>query len=151
MAIKKILSPVDFSEASAGAARKAEELARSTGAELVLLHVLNEPAFALAEGNAYAPPTLLDDYEAAMRDKLSQFRESFAGSSVRVESKIMRGVPHEAIVHLAEKEHADLIVMSTHGRTGLSHLLLGSVAERVVRTAKMPVLTVRAPQGARAR
>ncbi len=143
--IKRIMSPVDFSDTSAAAARKAEELARDTKAELVLVHVLSEPAFSLAEGSGYAPPSIVEEYEAAMKLKLKGVAESLSDAGVAVSSKVVRGTPHEAICAAAEKDQIDLIVMGTHGRTGMSHLLLGSVAERVVRTSKIPVMTVRAP------
>jgi nucleotide-binding universal stress UspA family protein len=143
--IKKILSPTDFSETAAAAARKAEDLAKAVGAELLVVHVLNEPAFALAEGSGYAPPSVVEEYEAAMKQKLSAFAEALRHAGTNVSAKVLRGTPHEAIATAAEAEGADLIVMGTHGRTGLSHLLLGSVAERVVRTSKTPVMTVRTP------
>lgn len=144
-AIKKILSPVDFSETSAIAANKAKELARRTGAEVTLVHVLHEPAFSMAEGAGYAPPSIVDEYEATMKRKVRELAESLGQDGVAIRGKVVRGTPHEAIASVAEQDHVDLIVMGTHGRTGLSHLLLGSVAERVVRTARVPVMTVRTP------
>ena len=132
-----------FSESAHAVARQAAELARKLDAELLLVHVLNEPAFSLAEGNGYAPPSIVEEYEAAMKHKLSQLSESLTGGGTPVRGKVVRGTPHEAIATVAAQDGADLIVMGTHGRTGLSHLLLGSVAERVLRTSPVPVLTVR--------
>lgn len=144
MAIKKILSPTDFSATASAALKQAEDLALATGAEIVLLHVLHEPVFAFAEGAGFAPPTLSETYDAAMKKKLDTEADQLRAQGARVSVKFARGTPHEAIVQTAELEHADLIVLGTHGRKGLSHLLLGSVAERVVRTSKRAVMTVRA-------
>jgi nucleotide-binding universal stress UspA family protein len=145
MAITKILSPTDFSVTANAAMKHAESLALATGAEIVLLHVLHEPVFAFSEGAGFAPPTLTETYDAAMKKKLDTEADMLRSQGARVSVKFARGTPHEAIVQTAEDEHADLIVMGTHGRKGLSHLLLGSVAERVVRTSKRAVMTVRTP------
>jgi len=144
-AIKRIMTAVDFSETSHAAAIQAEELAKSLGAELIVTHVLNEPAFALAEGSGYISPSVVEEYETAMKTKLNGVAQSLSASGTKVQAKMLRGAPHEAIVSAAESEKVDLLVLGTHGRSGLSHLLLGSVAERVVRLSKVPVMTVRTP------
>jgi nucleotide-binding universal stress UspA family protein len=144
MAIKKILSPTDFSTTAGAALKQAEGLALATGAEIVLLHVLHEPIFALTEGAGFAPPSIAETYDAAMRKKLEDEADQLRSQGTHVTAKLTRGTPHEAIVEAAEQEHVDLIVIGTHGRRGLSQLLLGSVAERVVRTSTRPVMTVRA-------
>lgn len=144
-AIKRIMTAVDFSDTAQVAAQQAEELARNLGAELVVVHVLNEPAFALAEGSGYVSPAVVEEYEAAMKVKLSGIAQALSANGAKVEAKLLRGVPHDAIVSCAQTEKIDLLVLGTHGRTGISHLLLGSVAERVVRLSKVPVMTVRTP------
>ncbi len=141
--IKRIMTAIDFSDTAQAAAGQAAELAHSLGAELVVLHVVSEPAFAVAEG--YLPPAVIDEYESAMKTKLHGTAEALASSGAKVTAKLVRGTPHDAIVSAAEAEKIDLIVMGTHGRTGVSHLLLGSVAERVVRLSKVPVMTIRTP------
>ncbi len=141
--IKRIMTAVDFSETAQAAAAQAAELACSLGAELLVLHVVSEPAFAVAEG--YLPPAVVDEYESAMKIRLQGATEALASSGAKVTAKIVRGAPHDAIVTVAAAEKIDLIVMGTHGRTGMGHLLLGSVAERVVRLSKVPVMTIRRP------
>jgi len=143
--IKRIMTAVDFSETGQAAASQAAELAQRLGAELVVLHVVNEPAFAVAEGNGYLAPAVVAEYENAMKTKLQGTADALASSGAKVSAKVVRGTPHDAIVSAAESEKVDLIVMGTHGRTGIGQLLLGSVAERVVRLSKVPVMTIRTP------
>lgn len=134
-----ILVPTDFSNASEEALRWATSLARDTGAKLVIAHVEEAPM-------AYAGELPLTPDEAT-RDELrrSLAQTAPADSSVSYEHKLLVGEPATAIVDLAEREHADLIVMGSHGRKGITRLLMGSVAEAVVRKAKCPVLTVKQP------
>jgi len=139
--IKKILGPVDFSDAAWPAIRAAEALAHETGAELALLHVVEDATYAFPEGG-YLSPRIIEEYEAAMVAKLSELAARLR-TDIAVSARAVHGVPYQAIVDAAEKEHASMIVMGTHGHSGLSHLFLGSVAERVVRLSKVPVLTVR--------
>jgi nucleotide-binding universal stress UspA family protein len=140
---KKILCPVDFSTTSRAAAHAATELAVSLDAELTLLHTYELPGFALPEGVVYASPSaareLLDEITRALGE-WKQEAEERGAKQVKIETAI--GPPAEQIVLEAGKGY-DVIVIGTHGRTGLSHLLMGSVAERVVRKAPCPVLTVR--------
>jgi nucleotide-binding universal stress UspA family protein len=140
--LKKILAPVDLSEPSLRAVARAEEIARSTGAELVLLHVLDEVPFIFA-GDLGAP-LLAEEFQHAVSNKLSDLEQALRDHGISVRTKLVRGKPHDAIVKASEEEHPDLVIIGTHGRSGLSHLFLGSVAERVVRTLKEPVMTVRA-------
>jgi universal stress protein A len=141
--IKRILCPVDFSETSAAALRSAQELARLLGGTLVVAHVFDDP-YAI-EGSGDQVSTLVSAYERTMTGKLSELLSTL-DHSVPVESRTARGAPAETIATLAEQEACDLIVMGTHGRTGLRHMLLGSVTERVLRIANVPVLTLRAPR-----
>jgi universal stress protein A len=145
MDIRHILSPTDFSDYSKKAISDAFELARTFGATLSLLHVL-EPSPYLGE---FTLPTmgeeLLGDLERQASAALAQVLPEAQQAKIEVTRAVAIGSPSQKIVETAEAEHVDLIVMATHGRTGLSHLLIGSVAERVVRTAPCPVLTIRPP------
>ncbi len=144
MAIKKILSPVDFSDPSTAAVRTAETLAHKTGAELVLLHVLDDLTFTVPQGRLDSP-RLIREYQIAMEAKLADLASTLR-TDVVVSTQTAHGVAAQAILDAAEREHPDLVVMGTHGRTSLGRFFLGSVAERVLRSARMPVLTVRALQ-----
>jgi universal stress protein A len=144
MDIRHILAPTDFSDPSKKALSDALELAQTFGAKLSLLHVF-EPSPYLG----FTPPAmstdLLGDLERQASTELAQVLPDAREAKVEVTRAVAIGSPPQQIVETAEAEHVDLIVMATHGRTGLSHLLIGSVAERVVRTAPCPVLTIRPP------
>jgi universal stress protein A len=145
MDIRHILAPTDFSDYSKKALSDAFELAQTFGATLSLLHVL-EPSPYLGE---FTLPTmgeeLLGDLERQASAELARVLPEAQQATIEVTHAVVMGSPSLKIVETAEAEHVDLIVMATHGRTGLSHLLIGSVAERVVRTAPCPVLTIRPP------
>lgn len=142
--IRQILCPVDFSETSEHALEYAVELARRFEAQLTLLHVCQLPSYALSDG--YAPPEeFQEDYRNRLQERVDEVVARYSDRGVTIAGGLSEGVPHEAIIDAAGRLQADLIVIGTHGRTGLSHALLGSVAERVVRTSKVPVLTVRRP------
>ena len=145
MDIRHILAPTDFSDYSKKALSDAFELAQIFGAKLSLLHVL-EPSPYLGE---FTLPTmgeeLLGDLERQASAALAQVLPEAQQAKIEVTRAVAIGSPSVKIVETVEAEHVDLIVMATHGRTGLSHLLIGSVAERVVRTAPCPVLTIRPP------
>jgi universal stress protein A len=148
--LKKILCPVDLSPAAASTAKEAASLAKALGAELLLVHVMNEPAFTVAdpllapgELSGYALPALAEEYRVEMDKRLARLGATLSAPDLVVNTRLLRGSTHESIVDAAAQEHADMIVMGTHGRAGIQHLLLGSVAERVVRTAKVPVMTLR--------
>jgi universal stress protein A len=144
MNIQRILAPTDFSEPSTQGLRSALELAEAFGAKLLLLHVVEPPPYPV-EGivPSRLGATLLDDLERQAANDLAQMLPEAQGSKVEVTRSVVVGIPYRKIVEVAEEEKSDLIVMTTHGRTGLSHLVMGSVAEKVVRTAQCPVLTVR--------
>jgi nucleotide-binding universal stress UspA family protein len=117
----------------------------------VLLHVLTDPVLGLGDPmlapsdmSAFTQPVLSDEYRVEMDKRLNRLGDRFRTSGLQVSTLLMQGATHEAIVSAANDQHADLIVMRTHGRTGIAHFLLGSVTERVVRTAKVPVMTLRA-------
>jgi nucleotide-binding universal stress UspA family protein len=118
------------------------QLARPIQARLTLLHVI-EP---LAVGSLEAlSATFLPDLEAKITDIMAAYHARVTAADIPCDYTMIHGVPFQAIIETARTAHADLIVMGTHGRTGLRHVLLGSVAERVVRLAPCPVLVVRAP------
>lgn len=146
MLIKQILVPVDFSPVSLQALDYAVELARPFQAGLVVLHVV-EPIYYATPADLYGPSAnlsmLLDEQQKAAQEQLAVLATRLAEHQVKSETCVEPGVPYQVIVDTAARRRVDLIVMATHGRTGLSHLLLGSVAERVVRSAACPVLTVR--------
>ncbi len=132
--IERILCAVDFSEASQGAFEYARGLAGKLAGELVLLHAFDRPATTdLAGLNTPADSTL--------RDKLEAMRIS--SQQVHLSHVLQAGVPGEVICWVAQDRKCDLIVMGTHGRTGLAHMLFGSTAEYVLRHAHCPVLIVR--------
>ena len=138
--IHTIVHSTDFSCASAQAFGVAAALARDHRARLVLLHVAEEPA--LIDGTGLVPfdPGM---YRSELWDKLRQLAVRTHG--VEVEAQLAEGNPVAAVLRVAEEIHGDLIVMATHGWTGLRRLLMGSVAEQIVRRAECPVLTMTAP------
>ncbi|HEX9871517.1 MAG TPA: universal stress protein [Candidatus Tectomicrobia bacterium] len=144
MEIRQILAPTDFSESSKQAVAYAYEWAQTFGAKLLLLHVVEllvypVEIFLVSEEGT----TLLDDLERQARLDLAELVPKSLDGTVEVLCQTVVGTPYLRIVEVAAAEKVDLIVMSTHGRTGLSHLVMGSVAERVVRMAPCPVLTIR--------
>jgi nucleotide-binding universal stress UspA family protein len=148
MKIKRILVPVDFSSHSLAALDYAAELGTRFGAQLFVLHVVEPivyytaPDFAGGAGAATAD--LIDEQQRCGRAQLVRLERRYAKRRVALRAFLQTGTPHQAIADTATQTKADLIVMATHGHTGLSHLLMGSVAERVVRVAACPVLTLRA-------
>jgi len=136
--LNKILYPCDFSTAGEEALETATALARDHGARLIILHV-QEPPFAYGGGELYMG--IADPGEEELRQMLSTVTP--AGGQVPFERRLLQGAPAETIVRIAEEEKVDMIVMSTHGRTGIMRMLMGSVAEEVVRNATCPVVTVK--------
>lgn len=143
MDIRRILVPSDFSEHSEKAFTWALAMAERWRARLLLLHVVPQPVY---------PPMLMGTYfnvaefEASLKEDAETRAKEFLGKTgtrtVQVDAKVLIGEPFGDICRIAEEEKVDLIVIGSHGRTGLSHVLLGSVAERVVRHASCPVLVV---------
>jgi nucleotide-binding universal stress UspA family protein len=140
---QKILCPVDFDANSLLALRLASEFAQERKATLYLLHVI-----AMPPGPEVALP--FGKIEAAARTKLERLARQKVGRKARCETRVSMGDPGTEILHAAERLQAKLIVMATHGRKGVRRLVLGSVAEHVLREAPCPVLTVR-PHENRAR
>lgn len=144
MQFRHILAPTDFSEYSKKAVASACELAKKFGAKLTILHVVEPPPYPI-EG--YVPPhvsaTFLEDLERQATQDLAQLVPEAEAAKIEVARRVVVGTPYRKIIETAEAERVDLIVMATAGRTGFSHLVMGSIAERVVRTATCPVLTIR--------
>jgi nucleotide-binding universal stress UspA family protein len=138
--IHTVLHPTDFSERSAYALRLACALARDHGAKLVVLHVAAMPVAIYGEGVVLTAPT---NYMDQQEEQLHQL--PVPDADIHVERRLVEGDAAAEILRVAHEVNADLIVMGTHGRTGLARLLMGSVAEQVVRKAACPVLTVKTP------
>lgn len=142
----RILVPVDFEPASFAAFGCAKDLAASVGAQVFLLHAVDDPA---ATGvwtpEVYVPATAAarDTLLRTANDRLTEMvrNQGGAGFNPTIEARVGAAIP--VIEEYAREQGIDLIVMGTHGRRGLAHMLLGSVAEQLVRTAPCPVLTVR--------
>ena len=142
---RTILHPTDFSTASRAAFTHALALAREERAELVLVHVLATVMPMVGDG--YVSPQTFDDLQRSMhaqaQKQLDRLLAKAKAARVRARGLLYEGVAADAIARAARAKRAKLIVMGTHGRTGLSRLFMGSVAERVIGTAPCPVLTVR--------
>jgi len=139
---KTILVPHDFSKPADKALEYAKAFGRQFGAQLVLIHVL-EPMVLPAElGYGFVPPPEDALPMEALREKLASVAKSI-GSEVKCTSEVRIGRPWSEVVAAAKELSADLLIVATHGRTGLQHALLGSVAEKIVRHAECPVLVVR--------
>lgn len=147
-AYEKILVPVDFALHSAEAIRRAVDLAQHYSASLTLIYVYEPLDYALPEGYALYTPEQTGRLMNDFKERLLKLQREAEALGVSVESHVLNGAAALEIVDFAREHGFDLIVMGTHGRTGLSHLLMGSVAERVLRTAHCPVLTVKASEEA---
>lgn len=143
--IRRILHPTDFSGASRAAFDRALALARASRAQLLIFHALAPVIPVMGEG--YVPPQTYEAIDAAARKgaqrKLDALVARTRKARVRVRGVLVEGSAHERIVRAAKSLRVDLIVMGTHGRSGLARLFVGSVASRVVSAAKCPVMTVR--------
>lgn len=144
--IDKILIAVDFSENSDYAFEYALTLAKQFNAEMTLMHVINEP---VDLRGFYVPHISFEQLEKEIEDGAFKMMEKFCSARLsefsNYKTAIVSGIPYEEIIRKAEEAGASLIVLGTHGRTGLDHLIFGSTAERVVRSASCPVLTIRLP------
>lgn len=157
--VKTILVPTDFSEGARTALEHATTLAKAFKAKIVVLHVIETLAYTMTETvervdtatmvkSMTQSPQLMDVYalvQRAVEPALDQLVDELQKEGVSASRGLAQGVAYEQIVAHSQAVGADLIVMGTHGRRGVSHLFMGSVAERVVRTAPCPVLTVRSP------
>lgn len=141
MKFQKILCPTDFSDYSRAALAMAAALARESDAELILLHAADTPMSYAADDDAD-----LEEREVLAKIQARLDQEEIPRPPARVRRLLVEGDPGAAITDVARDEHADLIVISTHGRSGWSRLLMGSTAEYVVRNARCPVLSLRSSE-----
>ena len=147
--LKNILCPTDFSEFSLCALKYARSFAQEYEAKLHLIHVIDEAyQYWMAAGPEGVPvgPPIEDLMKVAAKDMKDYLNKHITGSDCASSSEILVGRPFLEIITYAKEHDIDMIVIATHGRTGLEHLLIGSTAEKVVRKASCPVLTVRDPQ-----
>ena len=145
IALKNILLPTDFSEPTLQATQYAVALARHFHATLHLLHVIEDPVVYLPIFESYPLPTP-QQFETYAEDRLENLILDQDREGLEIETHWQHGRPFPEIIRFAARWNVDLIVMGTHGRGIAAHFLLGSVAEKVVRQANCPVLTVR-PEG----
>ncbi|MGE5215364.1 MAG: universal stress protein [Chloroflexota bacterium] len=143
MKIAKIIAPTDLSKLSRAALRYAMDMAVAEGAEVVVYHVISEDSDWFDKDDMLNPANALLPKQ---RQRLAEFvKENCAEffGKVKIAEIVEVGVPYKEIVHKAEEEKADLIIMSTHGRTGLEQVMVGSVTAKVVARATCPVLSIR--------
>jgi nucleotide-binding universal stress UspA family protein len=155
MNIQRILVPVDFSEGSRAAVRYAVFLAETFGASIDVMHVWEPTPYVPAHQLGWLGNETRSFWQQ-MSDALGRqldelLRDVAPDTTVRIDRRVEAGYVAESILHKLERGEHDLVVMGTHGRTGLRHVLLGSVAERIVRLSPTPVLTVRVPRDAEAK
>lgn len=144
MQIKTILFPTDFSNGARAAMDHAVSLARDYDAKLVLLYVIQD--ISIAEWyipSSLSAADLVEDMQKSAWKEMDRWAQEAAATVRDTEKMVVRGVPFVEIIRTAKEKIADLIVIGTHGRTGIDHMLFGSTAEKVVRKAHCPVLTVR--------
>jgi nucleotide-binding universal stress UspA family protein len=147
--LHRILLPTDFSKFSDNALRYGVAFAEKFGADIYLLHVVQDLALFIPEAVMMAGPVTaapVEQFVTAARAALDHVVRGLHLPGITVWPEVAEGVPFDEIVRFARDRDIDLIVMGTHGHTGLAHLLMGSVAEKVVRKAPCPVLTVRHPE-----
>jgi nucleotide-binding universal stress UspA family protein len=145
MTAQRFLVPVDFSEYANQALEYAISLASKLDARLTLLHVIQSLPLGGVDMGVTLPYTYMHDLEAEITSGMEAYLEQVTAAGLEGEIAVVHGVPFQEIIETAKTQQVDLIVMGTHGRTGLQHVLLGSVAEKVVRLAPCPVLVVRQP------
>jgi universal stress protein A len=138
--LKNILVPLDFSEVSLKSLQYAVPFARQFGAKLTLLHVAQPMDYTVDFAN---PVSLGGEHYAAIEKQLEDIRATNIPSDLQVEIAVRHNFVFDGIVEMARESHVDLIITTTHGHTGLKHLMLGSTAENIVRRAPCPVLVVR--------
>jgi nucleotide-binding universal stress UspA family protein len=142
--IGKILVPIDFSEHSQKALRYALAFAAQFDAEVALVHIVEQMVY---PGDWMYPPLAASDFAAEKREQMiERLRALDAGSGVRTHHVVRLGRAWQEVIEIAREQKSDLIILATHGYTGLKHVLLGSVAEKIVRHAPCPVLSVRADE-----
>jgi nucleotide-binding universal stress UspA family protein len=144
--INKVLVPIDFSDYSKSALRYAVNFAKSFNAEIILIYVVEPviypPDFSMGQ---IAMPSINTEWDDRAKEELQKLAKSEIVASENVKTIIKTGKPFVEIIETAKEENVDLIIIATHGRSGVEHILFGSTAEKVVRKAPCPVLTLREP------
>lgn len=149
LGFKTILVPIDFSPHSKNALKYAVPLARNFGAGLHLVYVVEPTVYPADLGfGQVVMPGVEDELRSKGESELASLVQTDIGRSVKATVAVRTGRPHQEILIEAEEKKADLIVVATHGHTGVEHILFGSTAERIVRSAKCPVMTIR-PEAAK--
>ncbi len=147
LSIKKVLLPTDFSDFSKLALPYAADISRKFGADLYIIHVFDENTL---DPYYFGSGEFSQDFYAKLQDEfqdhIDKYIEDVDLSDVNVIPILANGTPFLEIIRYAKEEKMDLVVSSTHGRSGLSHMLMGSTAEKLVRKSPCPVLTVRHPE-----
>ena len=141
--VRVILVPLDFSTHSDAALDRAVDFAKAFGAKIHLLHSYAVPVQGVMPYDFAVPDGVWDGIRKVAGQKLEEFRQNLASEGLEVSTEVSPVMPSEAILAVSREIGADLIVMGTHGHTGLRHALLGSVAERTIRLAPCSVLTVK--------
>lgn len=144
--IKNILCPIDYSVYSEKALTYAIEFAEKYGARLYLIHVLDIRIYDINDPDLYNVNVVDKETLDTLRERLLRCISEETKGKISVEAIVVQGVPFAEIIKVSKEYMIDLIVLGTHGRTGLSHAIMGSVAEKVVRKAPCPVLTIRHPE-----
>lgn len=137
-----IVCAVDFAEPSDRALAHALSLAKRLGSSVIAVHAWSLPAFAGPDSSFVFGPEVVSEITNELQSQLKKLLEHHKDSGVHLEGRLMVGAPVEAVIDAAQKANAQYIVISTHGRSGLSRFVLGSVAERVVRMSPIPVIVV---------
>jgi nucleotide-binding universal stress UspA family protein len=145
MTVHHILVPIDFSTYAEQALDYALAFAQKLQARVTLLHVIQPPLGVGADMGVWPSPAFVQDLETAITGDMEGYLARVTAAGLEGEIVVVHGVPFQAIIDTAKALQVNLIIMGTHGRTGLSHVLLGSVAEKVVRLAPCPVLVARQP------
>lgn len=144
--INSVLVPIDFSDYSKSALRYAVNFAKSFNAEIILIYVVEPviypPDFSMGQ---IAMPSINTEWDDRAKDELQKLAKSEVIGAVKAKTIIKTGKPFVEIIETAKEENVDLIIIATHGRSGVEHILFGSTAEKVVRKAPCPVLTLREP------
>jgi nucleotide-binding universal stress UspA family protein len=146
VSIKKVLVPIDFSDYSKSALKYAVNFAKSFSADITLVYVVEPiiypPDFSMGQ---IAIPAVSTEWDERAQEELDKLAKTEISKDVKVKSIIKTGKPFVEIIETAKEEEIDLIIIATHGHSGVEHILFGSTAEKVVRKAPCPVLTLREP------
>jgi nucleotide-binding universal stress UspA family protein len=144
--LETLLVPTDFSADAETALNEAISLAKSLGSRIHLIHIYHLPAYAAAPWGYSYPTDLFTEVRQHVAARMAEEQKRVEAEGISTSTEVVEGAPSESIVECAGRIGADLIVMGTRGLTGIKHVVLGSVAERTLRHAPCPVMTVKAPE-----